>query len=363
MSRRTVLLNPGPVTLSAGVREALIRDDWCHREPEFAELTRSINRRLTDVYELDPEGYASVLLTCSGTGAVEAMLATFAPRNSTTLVVANGVYGERMARILAEYERPHEVIRAEWTAPIDLGQIAARLDDDGGISHVVAVHHETTTGRLNDIAGLGELCRQRGTSMLLDSVSAFGAEELRFDDWNVEAMAATANKCLHGVPGIAFVVAKRKSLAPAEQGAGSVYLDLRPYYETQHGDGYAPFTLAVQSAFALDVALEEFERSGGWRGRLARYREIAGRVGAHLEQAGVSAMLRPEERSAAMVSYWLPEAVDYQRFHDVLKEDGFVVYAGQGNLSGRVFRIAHMGEITDDDVDRLTRSLTRALTP
>ncbi|HMB72703.1 MAG TPA: aminotransferase class V-fold PLP-dependent enzyme, partial [Gammaproteobacteria bacterium] len=181
MNDRTVLLNPGPVTLSAGVRAALVSGDWCHREPEFADLTGSINRRLVDVYCADQSRYACVLLTGSGTCAVEAMLATHAPRDTTTLVVANGVYGERMAKMLVQLGRPHEVLQAQWTAAIDLDAVAERLRGESRITHVIAVQHETTTGRLNDIDALGRLCAQHDVALLLDSVSAFGAEEIRFE--------------------------------------------------------------------------------------------------------------------------------------------------------------------------------------
>jgi 2-aminoethylphosphonate-pyruvate transaminase len=361
MGERIILLNPGPVTLSPAVRSALTRGDWCHREPEFADLSKSINRRLAAVYGLDESNYASVSLTGSGTCAVEAMLATFAPRESTTLVVTNGVYGERMARMLSEMERPYDVVKADWSSPIDLAAVAERLSTGKDVSHVVAVQHETTTGRLNDIAGLGALCAANGISLLLDSVSAFGAEEIVFDAWNVQAVAATANKCLHGVPGISFVVARRDLLARSDIHPGSVYLNLHDYYATQHGDGYSPFTLAVQSAFGLDVALEEFFQGGGWQARRSRYLQIGTRIADHLAEAGVSAMLPAAERSATMYSYWLPPNTDYQHFHDVLKNDGFVVYAGQGDLSGRLFRIAHMGAILDEDVDRLLLSLKKAL--
>lgn len=361
MTDRTILLNPGPVTLSPGVRNALVRGDWCHREKEFADLTQSINRRLLDVYETDESRYASVLLTGSGTCAVESMLATLAPRSSSTLVIANGVYGERMAKMLTRLERPHEVLECEWTAPIDLGSVAERLEAGDEITHVAAVQHETTTGRLNDIAALGALCARRGVRLLLDSVSAFGAEEIRFEEWNVEALAATANKCLHGVPGISFVVAERDRLSHTDTQPSSVYMDLRAYYETQHGDGYSPFTLPVQCAFALDRALEEFFDEGGCAARRSRYLEISRRICGHLQRAGVRPLLSADERSASMHSYWLPSHVSYKAFHDALKSEGFVIYAGQGELAGRMFRIAHMGAILDEDVERLILCLDRTL--
>jgi 2-aminoethylphosphonate-pyruvate transaminase len=128
LNKRTILLNPGPVTLSDGVRESLHRGDWCHREPEFADLTSEINGRLVRVYREMAGKFDAVMLTGSGTSAVEAMLASFAPTASTTLVVANGVYGERMAKILAVHGKPHTVVQSAWGEPMDIDKVRAELE-------------------------------------------------------------------------------------------------------------------------------------------------------------------------------------------------------------------------------------------
>jgi len=354
----TILLNPGPVTLTDRVRSAMCKADWCHREPEFAALTQSINSRLAGVYDATEDGYASVLLTGSGTLAVEAMLSSFAPVKGRTLVVANGVYGERMAGMLRAMQRPSELLSAEWDAPIDLAAVEEALVADPGISHVATVHHETTTGRLNALGDLGALCGKLGRALLLDAVSSFGAEEIGFRDWNLEAVAGTANKCLHGVPGLSFVLARREALAETRDSPNSVYLDLRRYYSAQHGDGYSPFTQAVQVAFALSAALDEFHEAGGWRQRRRRYREIGNAVRGCLRGLGVATLIPEEDYSSVMCSYRIPSGVNYDALHGSLKARGFVIYAGQARLSECIFRIAHMGAISDGDVDRLNRALT-----
>jgi 2-aminoethylphosphonate-pyruvate transaminase len=352
-----ILLNPGPVTLSERVRNALHRGDWCHREPEFAELTREINEHLVRVYRETTRDFESVMLTGSGTSAVEAMLVSFAPRDSATLVVANGVYGERMADMLAAQGKSHHVCQAKWGEPIDLQAVAAKLEQHGDITHVVAVHHETTTGRLNDLAPLGELCTQRKLPLLLDAVSSFGAEAIDFDGWNVAALAATANKCLHGVPGISFVLARKSLWNDGLVSAGSVYLDLARYYQGQHGTGYSPFTQSVQAAFALREALEELADQGGWEQRRSIYRRRAGEIAVTLQALGLETLLKPQDYSCVLWSWLLPDGITYKQVHDRLKRKGFVVYAGQGNFGSQIFRIAHMGDITNDDLARLTVAL------
>ncbi|HJP04917.1 MAG: 2-aminoethylphosphonate aminotransferase [Gammaproteobacteria bacterium] len=356
-TERSILLNPGPVTLSNRVRQALIRDDWCHREPEFAELTREINDHLVRVYRETACDFESVMLTGSGTSAVEAMMANFAPRDTATLVIVNGVYGKRIAEMLKVQGKPLHISEVNWDQPIDMQSVAAALDQHADISHIVAVHHETTTGRLNDLNPLGELCREREIPLLLDCVSSFGAEAIDVEGWNVVALAATAGKCLHGVPGIAFVLARKSLWATGLVAPGSVYLDLSAYYQGQHGTGYSPFTQSVQPAFALREALKELEEEGGWEQRRSIYRRRAGEIAMILQKLGLKTLLRPEDYSCVLWSWLLPEGYTYESVHDYLKQQGFVIYAGQGELGKQIFRIAHMGDISSDDLDRLMKAL------
>ncbi|MBT8447798.1 MAG: aminotransferase class V-fold PLP-dependent enzyme, partial [Gammaproteobacteria bacterium] len=251
---KTILLNPGPVSLSDGVRDALSGPDICHREPEFGALQDELRTRLLEVYDLDPADWAAVLLTGSGTAAVEAMLATLAPDTGTLLSMENGVYGERMTAIAEAYGLPHQRLPQDWGAPVDTAALAAMLAG-GDTSAAAVVHHETTTGRLNDLDAIAAHTRPAGAGLLLDAVSSFGAEDIRFDDWGVDAVAATANKCLHGVPGTSFVIARRAALARAAERnrARSVYLDLNRYFEAQERGG-TPFTQSVQTFYALRAA-------------------------------------------------------------------------------------------------------------
>lgn len=333
------LLNPGPVTLSERVRRALLRPDLCHREPEFAELQARLRRGLEQVY--GGSDHAAVLLTGSGTAAVEAMLGSLVDRSA--LVVANGVYGERMAAILDRQGKPCEVVRSAWTEPLDLAAVEARLERQRP-GHVVAVHHETTTGRLNDLPGLGALCRRSGVPLLLDAVSSFGGAAIDLEAWNVEACAATANKCLHGVPGISFVLARRPALA-RRSASPSLYLDLMTHFREQER-GSTPFTQAVHACHALDEALAEFAEAGGWRARAALY----ARRSALVARCGLAPYL-PEGSSDILRAYRLPEP--YGALHDRLKAAGFVIYAGQGDLQGEMFRVAVMGDLPEEELVRL----------
>lgn len=360
---RMILLNPGPVTLTDRVRAALGAGDWCHREAEFAALMQDINTRLAGVHPELVSGYRAVTLAASGSGAVEAMLGSFAPDAGCTLVVTNGSYGERMARMLAAHGKPHEVASHAWTAAPDVAAIEMRLGLDPRITHLAVVHHETTTGRLNDLEAIGSLCRRRGVTLLLDAVSSFGAEHIAGAGWNLGALAATANKCLHGAPGLSFVLARNDLWERQPARAGSVYLDLHAYHSAQHQDGYSPFTMPVQIAFALREALLEHEEQGGTEARLRTYRARARAVHVALAGAGVATLLDPAEYSSVLWSYRLPAWQSYSGLHDALKSQGYVIYAGQGALAREIFRVAFMGDIRPAELERLCTLLARQCAP
>jgi 2-aminoethylphosphonate-pyruvate transaminase len=351
------LLNPGPVSLTDRVRQSLLRQDLCHREPEFFDLQDEVRRKLLAVYELDPEQWIAVLLSGSGTAAVESMLTTLVPEEGKVLIVENGVYGERMAQIAGRYGVDHGIVRHEWLEEVDFSAVAARLDEPG-FTHVAVVHHETTTGRLNDLAGLDRLCRERGVGMLVDGVSSFGAEWIDFDSPSTAAVAATANKCLHGVPGVAFVVVRRDQLDHAT--ARSYYLDLTRLAQLQDRRD-TPFTPAVHACYALAEALAEHAEFGGWAARRTTYQKRAERVADALASLGAYPLLPCHESSVVLTSYRIPPTTTYAELHDALKADGFVIYAGLGALSPEIFRIAVMGDLSDADVDRLILAFDRAL--
>jgi 2-aminoethylphosphonate-pyruvate transaminase len=349
-----ILLNPGPVNLSERVRRALLKPDLCHREPEFNELQQRIRGKLLRVYSLEDRIWSAVLLTGSGTAAVEAMLTSLVPAAGRLLILANGVYGERMERIAETYGIPHDTAKHDWGAPINLDLVKARLDTARDITHVAVVHHETTTGRLNDLAALAATAHGRGARLLVDGVSSFGGEEIRFDDWGIDACAGTANKCLHGVPGTSFVIARRSALGQAAR--RSHYLDLASYGRLQDA-GEPPFTPSIQTCYALDEALDEFFEQGGWPARRDCYRRRMRIVREGLLRIGIRPLLEDDAGSCILSAFHLPEGMDYPRLHDLLKEHGYVIYAGQGGLQKRIFRVSIMGEISEGDLERLTRIL------
>lgn len=355
-----LLLNPGPVTLSERVREAMRRPDLCHRESEFFDLQDEARRRLLAVYGLSANLWSAVLMTSSGTGAVESMIAALVPSGGRLLIVENGVYGERMAQICQQYAMAHERMVGDWMLGLDLEAVAAKLAADHGprVSHVAVVHHETTTGRLNDLKGLAAVCRKAGVGLLVDAVSSFGAEFIDFADGSLLAVAATANKCLHGVPGAAFVIVRRDALALAA--SRTYYLDLARLSRQQDARN-TPFTPAVHAYYALVEALREYEEQGGRVARHRRYAALAEQVRGGLLDLGIASVLKAEESSVVLRSYELPRNLSYTSLHDGLKQQGFVIYAGQSKLADSLFRISTMGELAASDMERLLARFARLM--
>ncbi len=354
-----ILLNPGPVTLSARVRAALGATDMCHREADFAEMMLRIKGSLSAVYGEPTKNYDAIVLTGSGTGAVEAMIASLVPAKAKLLIVENGIYGARMSEMARRHGKAHQSLAHEWQDGLDLARIETALKDPA-ITHVGVIHHETTTGRLNDLDGLGALCTRLNKPMLLDAVSSFGAEEIKWDAWNVWAAAATANKCLHGAPGLSFVMAPERALKEGNKQVASLYLDLHAYHAAQR-DGFSPFTQATNVALALEAALAEFDEAGGQAARLALYNKRSEAVRACLKDLGIAMFIPALESASMLSSFKLPKNMSYDALHDAMRARNFVIYAGQGGLARDIFRIAVMGDIGESDMMQLLRAFREIL--
>ena len=352
---RCILLNPGPVSLSDSVRKAAVSNDFCHREPEYLGLQDEVRRGILDVYGCHPDLWASMLLAGSGTTALEAMITSMPPRDAKLLVVENGICGERISRIAEIHGIDHHAVRHQWGDEIDFDQVEQELSA-GLYTHVAAVHHESTTGRLNDVRRIAHLCEKHGAALLLNAVSSFGAEDIPFESPALEACATTAGKCLHSIPGLCFVIARREALGRAAEPPRSHYMHLPLWLEKQDSQG-TPSTPPVNAVLALRQALKELAKHGSWEGRRKRYLKLAGKVRESLASLGVEALLDADQASCALTAYRVPEGMSYEEIHDGLKRWGFVIFAGQDSLAGEIFQISTMGDITHYDLERLLAAI------
>ncbi len=349
-----ILLNPGPVTLTERVKKSLLKEDLCHREPEFGLLQQEIREKLLKVYNLNNSEWTSILLTGSGTAAVEALITSLVPKNSKLLIAENGVYGERIKKIATTFHIEHGQIKSDWEEAIDLVSLEKALATKK-YSHLALVHHETTTGRLNKLDSIINICEQYGCKILLDAVSSFGAENIVFKNNVISGIAATANKCLHGVPGVSFVIVNKKIFMAGENPKRSVYLNLHDYFSAQE-KRTTPYTQSVQCMYALREALYEYMESGGLEARQSLYKKRMSFAENFLKDLGVSTLLKKGEASCVLRSFKIPNNFDYEKIHDHLKERGFIIYSGQGHLREKLFRLSFMGDISSTDLENLKLS-------
>lgn len=355
---RAVLLNPGPVNVDRRVREALTYPDVCHREPEVAALLDAVRDKVTRVCG-GGDHHTGVVLTGSGTAALEAALTSAVPPDGRVLVLDNGHYGQRLAQIAGVYGIACLRLRFGWTVPIDLLALDAALAADPGISHVAMVHHETSTGMLNPLRAVGEIVARYGRELVVDAISSLGAEDLDVVRDRVGWCVGSANKALEGLPGVSFVVARRSAFeALADVRPRSFSLDLHRQYLAQCRDRAPAFTPAVQILYAFDRALD-LTLAEGVATRTARYAGLAQRLRKGLADRGFTFLLGEEHRSHSITSVGLPPGICYDVLHDGLKREGFVIYAGQGELSGRYFRLANMGQLRPVDIAAFLESLDR----
>ncbi len=346
MLRRTILLNPGPVNISERVRRALLGADICHREEEYTHLMGSIRSRLCQAFA--PSGFTAVVITGSGTAALEAAVASSVEPGRAMLVIVNGVYGERIARMAILHGIRVVKVAGEWTQPPDLGRVDAALQSDPGIQVVTMVHHETTTGLINPVQQVGRLAKAAGKPFLVDSISGLGGEALDLNASGINLCVGCPNKCIRGVPGLAFVLARHEEMTRlACIAPRSVYLSLYENWQAQE-KGEPLFTPAVQVGYAFGEALAELLEETV-PARIARYAGIAALLREGFDRLGLSFLLPPPLRGNTITALELPRGVSYAQLHDQLKAHGFVIYAGQGALAPRIFRVANMGDVSPDD--------------
>lgn len=353
------LLNPGPVNVSPGVRQALLGPDICHREQEYSVLQSHIRAQLLSVFDIVPTDYAAILLTGSGTAMVEAAVASCVAPRGRLLVIRNGVYGDRIADMARAHQIVHDTLDADWLDPVPLSDLEDRLKT-GRYTVLAVVHHETTTGRINPVEKIAELAARARVKLLVDSVSGLGGEPLDFPKLGESLVVGTANKCFQGMPGLSFCIVRRSWLQEMSAYAPrTVYLHLPTHFIEQEKNGTA-FTPAIQSAYALDAALAELAHETV-AGRIERYRQASALLREGMAKLHINLLIPPEGRSNTITAAHLPKDMSYDHLHDALKDDGFVIYAGQGRLARGIFRVANMGAVPLSEYQRFIASLKRIL--
>src|SRR6478735_9362602 len=344
-----LLLTPGPLTTSASVKQAMVHD-WGSRDSEFLRINRMV---LDSIVELaGGEGtHVTVPVQGSGTFAVEAMITSFVPRTGKLLVLINGAYGQRARKIAEIAGRAVVVHETPEDQPPDLAALDALLAGDPAITHVFAVHCETTSGILNPIEDVARLAAGHGRRLLVDSMSAFGALEIDARRVPYDALAASSNKCLEGVPGLGFVVCRKTALAECKGNATTLVLDLFDQAEGFAKTGQYRFTPPIHVIVALGKAIEGYGAEGGVAGCGKRYRENAKVLIEGMRALGFRTLLPDRLQAPIIVTFHMPTDPKFvfQRFYDGLKDRGYVIYPGKLTVADS-FRMGCIGRLYPKDM-------------
>ena len=355
------LLTPGPLTTSRGVKLAMLAD-YGSRDVEFRQIIADIRRRLLDLAGCG-SSYECVIMQGSGTFAIEAMLGSFCPdRRRKTLVVMNGSYGERAAKILERIGRPYATIDKGDSAAPSVEDVTQMLDADRAISHVFIVHCETTSGIINPIAEISKAAKARGKTVMVDAMSSFGALPLDMEAAGIDVMVSSSNKRIEGVPGFSYVLAKRLIIEASLNKCHSVVLDLHEQWKGLEKNGQFRFTPPTHALVAFHTALKEHEKQGGVEARGARYEKNAQVLVKGMREIGFQTLLDDENAGPIIQTFLTPRDInfDFEEFYEGLRTKGFAIYPGK--LTKRPsFRIGTIGNIDETVMEGALKAIKEVL--
>ncbi len=338
------LLTPGPLTTSLTVKQAMLHD-YGSRDAKFIDINAHILERLVDIVN-GVGNYVSVPLQGSGTFVVEAMIGNFVPADGKLLILINGAYGKRIATICDYYKREYLIHETAEDVPVDTAKLDAALDADAAISHVVVVHCETTSGILNPIKEVAAIVARHQRSLLIDSMSAFGALPLDATEIEFDAVVASSNKCLEGAPGMGFCIARESALEKTEGNSPSLVLDLYEQWRAMQKNRQWRFTPPTHVLLAFDQALTEYEAEGGVEGRGGRYQANREVLVSGMRELGFKTLLPDELQAPIIITFHMPAnpEFDFDTFYDGLKNQGYVIYPGKLTVADS-FRMGCIGRL------------------
>ncbi|KQU90772.1 2-aminoethylphosphonate--pyruvate aminotransferase [Ensifer sp. Root31] len=356
------LLTPGPLTTAYEVKEAMLRD-WGSWDGDFRAMTADLRRQLLDIAGDTKGEFDCVPMQGSGSFSVEAMLGSFVPRDGKVLVLMNGAYGKRIAQTLAYLGRDHVTIDKGDYMPPRGPEVAAALDADPAITHVVVVHCETSSGILNPLKEISEVVYARGRKLLVDSMSAFGAVPAGVADFRYEAIVSSANKCIEGVPGFGFVIARKSELEAAKGRSHSLSLDVHAQWDYMNKTGQWRYTPPTHVVAAFLEALRLHREEGGVSARGARYARNRDVMVAGMREAGFETLLADRWLSPIIVTFFSPAdpAFAFDRFYDLMKEKGFIIYPGKLTVVDS-FRVGCIGRMDEHVMRRVVEAARASLT-
>lgn len=355
-----LLLTPGPLSTSRNVRAAMGRDLCTWDDDYNHDVVQVIRQELVSIATPQSEAYTCVLMQGSGTFCVEATLGTAVGRNGKVLVLSNGAYGQRIAQICAQAGLHYGLMDFGELAPLDPHALQQRLQAESEWTHVALVHGETTTGMLNPLPELAQVVKSFGKVLIVDAMSTFGGIEIDIGALGIDFLVSSANKCIQGVPGFGFVLARRSILEVCQGNSPSLSLDLYAQWREMDLTGKWRFTSPTHVVRAFQQALKELRDEGGIAARYARYRSNHTILAEGMERLGFQLLLPVHLRSVMITSFLYPTAAQFafKTFYNALKQFGFVIYPGKIGAHD-TFRIGTIGHVFPDDFQRLVQAIAQ----
>lgn len=335
--------------------------DWGSRDREFIGINQSVRERLVALAEAQGT-HVCVPLQGSGTFVVEASIGTLVPPHGKLLVMVNGAYGKRIVKICEYYGRAHTVLETAENVPNDPHALSEALGADPEISHVAAVHCETTSGILNPVESIAQVVAEHGRSLIIDAMSAFGAIALDARETHFDALLASSNKCLEGVPGVGFAIIRETALQACRGNSPSLALDLYDQWQAMEANSQWRFTPPTHVLAAFMQALVEHEAEGGVGGRGARYRNNCEILTTGMRALGFETLLPDDLQAPIIITFHMPadDNWNFQEFYDALNERGFVIYPGKLTVADS-FRIGCIGRLSGENMRAALEAIRETL--
>jgi len=348
-----ILFTPGPLTTSQTVKQAMLRD-LGSRDSEFIAIVRQIRQKLVELSQASPDEYTAVLMQGSGTFGLEAVVSSTVPPDGKLLIIINGAYGKRLAKIASVLKINTSTLEYPENKIPDLREIEDTLKTDKKITNVSVVHCETTTGIINPVREIGGLVAKSGARYFVDAMSSFGAVPVNLPECNIDYLVSSANKCIEGVPGFSFVLCRLSSLKETAGYARSVSFNLLDQYLGFEKNGQFRFTPPTHTLVSFHQALEELDAEGGIKGRAERYRKNYETLVEGMRRMGFKEYLRPENQGYIITSFLYPDdpRFSFEKFYEILNQKDFVIYPGKVS-DANCFRIGNIGRIFEADIKAL----------
>jgi 2-aminoethylphosphonate-pyruvate transaminase len=360
MDRDKILLTPGPLTTTLRTKLAMLRD-WGSWDADFNDVTARIRKSLLKVIHGE-DTHVVVPLQGSGTFSVEAAVATVVPRDGHVLVMDNGAYCKRAAKLTSLMGRKTTVMDFDEAAPVSPAALDGKLAADKSITHVVLIHCETGAGVLNPLQEIADVCARHGKGLIVDAMSSFGALPIDARQTKFDALVAASGKCLEGVPGMGFVFIRKAILDGCAGQSQSLAMDLHDQYVYMEKTTQWRFTPPTHVVVALAEAIEQFEAEGGQPARLARYTKNYQTLIHGMARLGFMPFLDPSIQAPIIVTFHAPgdARYDFKAFYAAARERGFILYPGKLTQI-ETFRVGCIGAIGTDEIEQAVHAVALAL--